>query len=400
MSLSCTNFKEKSKEISDENEEKILIKYISEIKNESSREKTLTDSFLYDYYLEKSKEKIGLYLWYSRGTVAVILQELIKLYSYLTITNTKKITSEISHKANNIFFLFQCIASNPVTKKELIESEILVYVLPFLSLTPNSKNTYIIKISTLCMLYTLSENCDIETFKFFEKYEIIPKLLKFVIHGKDKEKEFSFRIIQNLLNNLTVLEYICQVKERIEAISYAFNQILLSNCSKLKKNTIKILYFISIQNKEAKNVIKKKLYKIIKNLSFINFDSNTNNKLDLLIKILEEKNDINEIDNNPNSNSDSKIQKLKKDLYMNNNIKTGNNGTNNTQRQINNNNNEINNKLNLNMMYINNMNQFKINNNYMMPLNERDNYMINNNNIFNQNNGFGNMNLYGAFKNI
>ena len=52
------------------------------------------------------------------------------------------------------------------------------------------------------------------------------------------------------------------------------------------------------------------------------------------------------------------------------------------------------------MMYINNMNQFKINNNYMMPLNERDNYMINNNNIFNQNNGFGNMNLYGAFKNI
>ena len=104
MSLSCTNFKEKSKEISDENEEKILIKYISEIKNESSREKTLTDSFLYDYYLEKSKEKIGLYLWYSRGTVAVILQELIKLYSYLTITNTKKITSEISHKANNIFF--------------------------------------------------------------------------------------------------------------------------------------------------------------------------------------------------------------------------------------------------------------------------------------------------------
>ena len=131
MSLSCTNFKEKSKEISDENEEKILIKYISEIKNESSREKTLTDSFLYDYYLEKSKEKIGLYLWYSRGTVAVILQELIKLYSYLTITNTKKITSEISHKANNIFFLFQCIASNPVTKKELIESEILVYVLPF-----------------------------------------------------------------------------------------------------------------------------------------------------------------------------------------------------------------------------------------------------------------------------
>ena len=410
MSLSCTHFSSsKTEEILDEDEDTILIKYISEIKNESTREKALTNYDLYDYYIKKSKEKIALFLWYSGGTVAVILQEMIKLYEYLTPKNTKKISDEISCKAVNVIFLFQCLASNPITKKELIESEILVYILPFLSLTPNSKNTYVIKITTLGMLHTLSENCDIETFQFLEKYEIIPKLLSFIIYGKEKEREYSFRIIQNVINNLTVLDYICQVKERIKAISITFKKILSSNsfnCSKLKKYTIKLLYHLSTENKEAKNIIKKDLYELIKNLSFNNnLDENGKNDLNLLIKILEEKNDIN---NTLNANSDSKIQKLKNDLNINNSNNI--NGNNNTQRQININNNEVNNnKLNLNMIYINNMNQFKINNNnnYMMPsldysLNkDNDNFMNNsNNNLYNQNNGFNNMNYYGTFKNI
>ena len=70
------------------------------------------------------------------------------------------------------------------------------------------------------------------------------------------------------------------------------------------------------------------------------------------------------------------------------------------------------NKLNLNMMFINNMNnmnQMKMSNGYMMPPIGEVNYNLNkdneaykNPNMYNQNGnaGFGNMNFYNSYKNI
>lgn len=118
--------------------------------------------------MKNKEKKIALYLWYSGGCMAVLLQELIKLYQYLPAVNLKKITTETYNKAVHILFFFQSLASNSQTKKELIESGMLVYAFPFLSIVPNSKYSFMIKVSVLSLLNTLVTKFDIETFNFFK----------------------------------------------------------------------------------------------------------------------------------------------------------------------------------------------------------------------------------------
>ena len=103
----------------------MITKYILELKNQETREEEM--KMLYSYN-SKLKEKKTLYLWYSGGTIALLLQELIKLYPYLPPFESKQISKKAFDKVIQILSFFQNLAENPKTKKELIESGILVYI--------------------------------------------------------------------------------------------------------------------------------------------------------------------------------------------------------------------------------------------------------------------------------
>lgn len=418
-----------------EDEDKIISKYVLDLKNEETRNEAMKNLHLYN---KNPSEKIGLYLWYSGGTMAVLLQELIKLYPYLPPFNTKKITNETYNKSSHILFFFECLALNPQTKKEFIESGILVYVFPFLSIVPNSKNSFMIRTLTLKMLYTLIEKkFDIETFNILKQHQIMLTLLKIFSNGKELDKKIACHIILIIISNIAGLEYFCEVKQRLQALVVSFRQILINDdCIKLKKYALKVLLIIT-ENSEAKNEIKDYLLELFKKFNiYQNLDENAKIKAKQLEKILHDGDMGIET-----GNSESKIQKLKSDLTnnSNNNTNSGNNNTykikknetnnlhnlnlaknnsfpgfnnNANQRQVNLNTNEFNNnnnKLNINMMFINNMNQIKMTNGYMMPpvgdinynLNkDNENYM--NSNMYNQNGntGYGNMNFYNSFNNM
>ena len=418
-----------------EEEDKIISKYILALKNDETRDEAMKNLHSYN---KNPSEKIGLYLWYSGGTMAVLLQELIKLYQYLPPYNSKKITNESYNKAIQIAFFFECVALNPQTKKELIESGILVYIFPFLSIVPNSRNSLMIRTLTLRMLHTLiDKKLDIETFNILKQHQIMITLLKIVSNGKELDKKIACHIMKIIISNDMGLEYFCEVKQRLQALVFTFAQILVyDDCVKLKKFALRILLKIT-ENNEAKNEIKDYLLDLFKKFNiYQNLDESGKIKAKQLEKILQDGDMGLET-----GNSESKIQKLKSDLTnnSNNNTNNGNNnsfktkknevnnlhnlnltksnsftGYNNTanQRQININSNEFNNngnKLNINMMFINNMNQIKMTNGYMMPPVGDINYNLNkdsegymNPNMYNQNGntGFGNMNFYNSFKNM
>ena len=418
-----------------EEEDKIISKYILALKNDETRDEAMKNLHSYN---KNPSEKIGLYLWYSGGTMAVLLQELIKLYQYLPPYNSKKITNESYNKAIQIAFFFECVALNPQTKKELIESGILVYIFPFLSIVPNSRNSLMIRTLTLRMLHTLiDKKLDIETFNILKQHQIMITLLKIVSNGKELDKKIACHIMKIIISNDMGLEYFCEVKQRLQALVFTFAQILVyDDCVKLKKFALRILLKIT-ENNEAKNEIKDYLLDLFKKFNiYQNLDESGKIKAKQLEKILQDGDMGLET-----GNSESKIQKLKSDLTNNSNNYT-NNGNNNSfktkknevnnlhnlnltksnsftgynnnanQRQININSNEFNNngnKLNINMMFINNMNQIKMTNGYMMPpvgdINynlSKDNEGYMNPNMYNQNgnNGFGNMNFYNTFKNM
>ena len=434
-SNSPNEFISKKEEQELEEEDKIISKYILALKNDETRDEAMKNLHSYN---KNPSEKIGLYLWYSGGTMAVLLQELIKLYQYLPPYNSKKITNESYNKAIQIAFFFECVALNPQTKKELIESGILVYIFPFLSIVPNSRNSLMIRTLTLRMLHTLiDKKLDIETFNILKQHQIMITLLKIVSNGKELDKKIACHIMKIIISNDMGLEYFCEVKQRLQALVFTFAQILVyDDCVKLKKFALRILLKIT-ENNEAKNEIKDYLLDLFKKFNiYQNLDESGKIKAKQLEKILQDGDMGLET-----GNSESKIQKLKSDLTNNSNNNT-NNGNNNSfktkknevnnlhnlnltksnsftgynnnanQRQININSNEFNNngnKLNINMMFINNMNQIKITNGYMMPPVGDINYNLNkdnegymNPNMYNQNgnNGFGNMNFYNTFKNM
>ena len=149
------------------------------------------------------------------------------------------------------------------------------------------------------------------------------------------------------------LKYICGEKVRYSAIICYMKRMI-----KMKHNQ-KILDFILktflrlAENNEARIILKNNLLKDIKDKNFTKHLRETSKLLNNnLIKILNEKDDINSINNN---------NKIKE-----NNIKDGNKINNSNNINIKNNNEMINNQYNLNnnnsnkIMMVNQMNQMKL----------------------------------------
>ena len=78
--------------------------------------------------LNNKRDKIpnlaGL-LWYSSGTVAILLQEIINVYPFLT---PSYLTQGISERICNVLGLFQCISLDSQTRKLFIISNLPLYL--------------------------------------------------------------------------------------------------------------------------------------------------------------------------------------------------------------------------------------------------------------------------------
>ena len=404
MSSNKTNdsFQKPEKDIIQNEEEELIIKYTDEIKNEDTRYKAIENLYK---YCEKNKN-IAIYLWYSRGTVAALLQEIIKAYQYLS---PSKLTNEKSDKIKYIISLFQNIALHQKTRKEFIESQLLVFLYPFLKCTNKTKSYEVIRVSALSVIAALVKNNDSDIINFLIKTEIIPVILRIMEKGSELIRAVTCFIVQRIIVDVNGLKYICELKQRLYAIIYVLDTMLQNKISlRITKNIIKI-YLGLIENKEAKTMLKSELPEKIRDEDFImSLDDSSKVKVNNLLKALDE----------DESGNDIKIKKLKNDLTNKNNnniqniniIKNTNfdniNNLNNYKTPMNYNNNSDNNK-SINMMFLNNMNQMKMNPTFMIPgdfnyniYSDNENCM--NSSIYNQNsnNGFTNMNFYNTFKNI
>ena len=394
--------KEENEKINNNITEELIIKYINEIKSEDTRENAINN--LYKY--REKNENIPIYLWYSQGTMATLLQEILNLYQYLS---PSKLNKEISDKASHILSLIQTIALNSKTRKEFLESQLLVFLYPFLNITNNSKIYDVIRLSVLAVIGALVQRDDSLVIIFLYNTGIIPILLKIIERGTDLSRTLAFFILYRIVYDSKGFSYICEMKERLHAVTYILGMVMNNKISQRLKNYILKIFLLLIENKDAKDMIKQESLDKIKDKNFfINLDDSAKVKVKKILKSFQD----DELGN------DIKIKKLKNDLTNKNNNTVQNiNVVNNNINSYNNNGNQnanngdVNNNMNLNMMFINNMNQMKIQPGFMIspPMgdfnynicNDNDNYM--NNNIYNQNspnNGYANLNFFNGFKNI
>ena len=93
--------------------------YVHQLSNPATRENALLE-------LSKKREnfpELAPYLWYSFGTVAALLQEIVSIYPLLT---PPSLTAHASNRVCNALALLQCVASHPETRGLFLQGELWV----------------------------------------------------------------------------------------------------------------------------------------------------------------------------------------------------------------------------------------------------------------------------------
>ena len=374
-----------------QSEEDIIIKYINELKDEEKRSKAL--SKLSEYY-DKSKN-LPIYLWYSQGTMAILLQEIISTYKNFSST---KLSSEKYSKIRNILLLLTSITSHEEIRHKFIESKMPIFLYPFLNSTSTAKQNEYIKLLTLTVITNLIIPQEPETISFFINTQIIPILLKIIDRGPLISKVPACLMIHLIVKADEGLKYICEDKMRYSAIILFMRHMLKNKHNpKIIEQTLKTFLRLA-ENNDARIILKNTLLKEIKDKNFTKHLNESSKILNnCLLKILNEKDETNKDKDNNN--------------------KIINNFNNNEQQYNNINNQNVNSdmmnqyNMNNNMIMMNQpMTQMKQNymiqnnysdvNNYNMYSNGNENYLNKMNYIGNQNNNkqFMNMNFYNMYK--
>ena len=402
MSIDKQNASLKINEIKDKNriesnEEEKIIKWISELKNENTRIKALENLSKYS----ENNYNLAIYLWYSRGTMAVLLQEIISVYQYLS---SSKLTLDNSHKICCVITLLQCIASNNDTRHEFLESQIPIFLYPFLNNTNKTKPYEYLKLTSLSVIGTLVKLNDPNIISFLIDTAITPILLKIMEKGSELSKKIACCIVCQIIQDDNGNKYICEAKERYSAVIQYMKMMLKNRFNQRIIRCILKIFLRLSKNKDARNILKNDLLKEIKDKNFIRaLDDSSKNLLNCLLKVLNEKDEYNQIKGvnktNNNNNNMSNINPI--------NLK------NNINQQPMNDEDISNQNLNNNMMMANQINQMKMQQGFMlspnyadvnfnMYNNGNDNYMnkINYLNNQNSNKGYGNMNFYMYNNNI
>lgn len=383
---------EKSKE-KEKEEIKQITEWVDQIKDENNREKALEELS----HKRESLSDLALYIWYSTGTVATLLQEIINTYQYLA---PPKLTVNRSNRACSVLALFQCVAAHPETRQPFLKAQIPIFLYPFLNTLNKSKPYEYIRLTALGVIGALVKIDNREVIQYLLNTEIIPLCLRIMERGSELSKTVACFIVQRILLDESGLKYICEKAERLNAINTVLCFMIKNKPSqRLVKHIIRS-YNRLADNEEGKNLLQNNLPLEMNEPEFINaLDESSRKWLMNLKRVLKgEKN----VGVNNSNNGNIGMNNLNMNMNMNhNNGMMGNMGM---PMDLNNNPNMSNPMtMNPNMMVLNQMNLQ--NQGYMMPQQPNDyNFQMYgdqylNNGMYmgnqNPNNGFGNMNFYG-----
>ena len=383
---------EKSKE-KEKEEIKQITEWVDQIKDENNREKALEELS----HKRESLSDLALYIWYSTGTVATLLQEIINTYQYLA---PPKLTVNRSNRACSVLALFQCVAAHPETRQPFLKAQIPIFLYPFLNTLNKSKPYEYIRLTALGVIGALVKIDNREVIQYLLNTEIIPLCLRIMERGSELSKTVACFIVQRILLDESGLKYICEKAERLNAINTVLCFMIKNKPSqRLVKHIIRS-YNRLADNEEGKNLLQNNLPLEMNEPEFINaLDESSRKWLMNLKRVLKgEKN----VGVNNTNNGNIGMNNLNMNMNMNhNNGMMGNMGM---PMDLNINPNMSNPMtMNPNMMVLNQMNLQ--NQGYMMPQQPNDyNFQMYgdqylNNGMYmgnqNPNNGFGNMNYYG-----
>jgi len=254
--------KEKPKKASEAEVEQI-IKWVDQIKDEKTRERALEELS----HKRESLTDLALYIWYSTGTVAILLQEIINTYQLLA---PPQLSIARSNRACSVLALFQCVAAHPDTRQPFLKAQIPIFLYPFLNTLNKTKPYEYIRLTALGVIGALVKVDNPEVITYLLNTEIIPLCLRIMERGSELSKTVACFIVQRILLDDSGLKYICEKGERLNAINTVLGFMINNEpSSRLIKHIIRS-YSRLAENPEGKNLLLTNLPSKMKTSEFYN----------------------------------------------------------------------------------------------------------------------------------
>lgn len=207
-------------------------------------------------------------LWYSFGTISVLLQEIIMVYPMLS---PPVLSSNSSTRVCNALALLQCVASHPETKPKFMGAHIPLYLYPFLNTVSKHRAFEYLRLTSLGVIGALVKVDDPEVVSFLLQTEIVPLCLRIMENGSELSKTVATFIVQKILLDDVGLAYVCATAERF----YAVNTVLADMVGKLTENpSVRLLkhvvrcYLRLSEQQKPRNALKKCLPEALRDLTF------------------------------------------------------------------------------------------------------------------------------------
>lgn len=258
-----------------------------------TREKAILD-------LSKNREKytvLGPTLWYSVGVMPIILQEIVSMYPLLSVPGQLPVKAAIN-RVSSVLTLLQTVAHHEASRKPFLESQICLFLYPFLRV-PANERTEVLRLTSLGVIGALVKSDDPEVISYLLSTEIFPLCLKIMEQAVEISKIISTFIIQKLLLSDQGLHYACQTPNRFTAVANVLQRMVAEKddkgqhvCStRLLRHIIRCYLRLS-ENERAREALPKMLPEELRNNTFYqNLEKDPSMKkwlLQLLVNIGDE----------------------------------------------------------------------------------------------------------------
>eukprot|EP01096_Ripella_sp_DP13-Kostka_P000330 TRINITY_DN10399_c0_g1_i1.p1 TRINITY_DN10399_c0_g1~~TRINITY_DN10399_c0_g1_i1.p1 ORF type:complete len:340 (+),score=134.61 TRINITY_DN10399_c0_g1_i1:92-1021(+) len=170
---------------------------------------------------ERSPE-LALVVWYSVGTVAALLQEIVSIYPLLF---SPSLTLPVSNRVCNALAVLQCIASHQETRHLFIKANIPLFLYPFLNTQIKDKPYEYLRVTSLGVIGALVKTDDRDVITFLLKTEIIPFCLQIMETGTELSRTVATFILQKILQDESGLAYISATSDRVTAVNKALSSM-------------------------------------------------------------------------------------------------------------------------------------------------------------------------------
>ncbi|RCV07042.1 hypothetical protein SETIT_1G212400v2 [Setaria italica] len=167
---------------------------------------------------------LALKLWYSFGTIAALVQEIVSVYPALS---PPTLSASAATRVCNALALLQTVAAHPETRTPFLEAGIPFYLFPFLNTTSEAKSFEHLRVTSLGVLGALAKVDDTEVVKFLLKSEVIPLCLRIMETGCELSKTVATFIVHKIMLDEVGLHHICATPEYFfQAASVLANMVI------------------------------------------------------------------------------------------------------------------------------------------------------------------------------